>query len=112
MIEQPPGGRTDVDAARQFHVLVMNDTPPMMRATLSFCFAPYLMKLLDLRGEFARRLEDQRVRILRARACSPAWSASAGGKAGWSCCTGFGTPSTSRREHVRDGLFPDRGRWW
>ena len=41
----------------------------MISATLSLWFLPYFSKLLDdLRGEFARRLEDERARHARARA--------------------------------------------
>ena len=43
-----------------------NETPPISSAMLSLWFLPYLIEVLfDLRGELARRLEDQRARHAR-----------------------------------------------
>ena len=88
-----------------------NETPPMMSATLSLCLAPYLSKLsCDLRGEFARRLEDQRARHAGARAALFQHGEHRQHERGGLAGAGLrDAEHVAAREHVRDGLFLDRG---
>ena len=70
MIEQA-AGRCDqhIDAAHQFGVLVVKgNAADDQRDVELVVLAVFLEALGDLRGEFARRLEDQRARHARAGA--------------------------------------------
>ena len=83
----------------------------MISATLSLWFLPYFSKLFgDLRGEFARRLEDERARHARARAALFQHGEHRQHEGGGLAGAGLrDAEHVAAREHVRDGLFLDRG---
>ena len=83
----------------------------MRSATLSFWLAPYLIEaLLDLRGEFARRLEDQRARHARAGAALLQHGEHRQREGGGLAGAGLGDAEhVAAREHVRDRLLLDGG---
>ena len=83
----------------------------MISATLSLCLAPYLLKLsCDLRGEFARRLEDQRARHARAGAALLQHGEHRQHEGGGLAGAGLrDAEHVAPRENVRDGLLLDGG---
>ena len=83
----------------------------MISATLSFWLAPYLLEaFLDLRGEFARRLEDQRARHARAGAALLQHREHRQREGGGLAGAGLrDAEHVAAREHVRDRLFLDGG---
>jgi hypothetical protein len=112
MIEQA-AGRCDqhVDAARKLGVLVAKRDAADDQGDVELLLgAVFVEAFLDLRGELARRLEDQRAR--HACACTALLQHGqhrqheGGGLAGAGLCD---AEDVAAREHVGDSLVLDRG---
>ena len=84
----------------------------MISATLSLWFLPYFSKLLgDLRGEFARRLENERARHARAGAALFQHGEHRQHEGGGLAGAGLrDAEHVAARENVRDGLLLNGGR--
>ena len=112
MIEQPAGRRDQhVDAARELRVLIVErhaaddqrDVELLLGAVLDEAF-------LDLRGEFARRLEDERARHARAGAAGFQHGEHRQREGGGLAGAGLrNAEHVAAREDVGDRLFLDGG---
>ena len=88
-----------------------NETPPISSATLSFWPAPYLSNFLDLGGEFAGRLQDQRARHPGPGAALFQHGQHRQDEGRGLAGAGLGDAEhVAPCQHVRNGLFLDRGR--
>ena len=113
MVEQAAGRRDQhIDAARELGVLVVErDAADDQRDGQLVLGAVFDEGFLHLRGEFARRLEDQRARHARARAAlfqhGDHRQHEGRGLAGAGLRD---AEHVAAREHVGNGLFLDGGR--
>ena len=100
-----------VDAARQLGVLVVErDAADEERDVELVVGAVLVEAFLDLRGEFARRLEDQRARHARPRAAGLQHGEHRQREGGGLAGAGLrDAEHVAAREHVGDRLFLDRG---
>ncbi len=113
VIEQAAGRRDQhVDAARELGVLVVErDAADDQRDVELLAGAVLLEAFLDLRGELARRLEDQRARHSRPRAAALEHGDHRQREGGGLAGAGLGDAEhVAAREHVRYRLFLDGGR--
>ena len=112
MIEQPARRRDQhIDAARELRVLVAErDAADDQRDGELLLGAVLVEVLLDLRGEFARRLENERARHARPGAAGSSILSIGSTNAAVLPVPVWAMPRTSRPgKHVRDGLRLDRG---
>ena len=112
MVEQAAGRRDQhVDAAHQLGVLVVErDAADDQRDVELVVLAVFLEMLGDLRGEFARRLEDQRARHARAGAALLEHGQHRQHEGGGLAGAGLrDAEHVAPREHVRDRLLLDGG---
>ena len=112
MVEQAAGrGDQYVDAAQQLGVLIVERySADDQRHVELVVFAVFLEVVGDLRREFARRLEDERARHARPRAALLQHGQHRQHEGGGLAGAGLrDAQHVAVREHVRDGLFLDRG---
>ena len=100
-----------VDAAHQLAVLVVERNAADDEGDVELVVLAVLVEaFLDLRGEFARRLEDQRARHARAGAALLQHGEHRQHEGGGLAGAGLrDAEHVAAREHVGDGLFLDRG---
>ena len=112
MVEQAPRrGDQHVDAAGQLGVLIVERHAADQQRDVELMIDPVFGKMvLDLRGELARRLEDQRARHARPRAAVLERGEHRQHEGGGLAGAGLGDAEhVAARQHVRDRLFLDRG---
>ena len=112
MVEQAAGrGDQHVDAARELGVLVVErHAADHQRDVELVACAVFVEALLHLRGELARRLQDQRARHARAGAALLQHGEHRQREGGGLAGAGLGDAEhVAAREHVRDRLFLDGG---
>jgi hypothetical protein len=111
MVEQAAGRRDQhVDATRELAVLVVErDAADDERDVELLLDAVFVETLFDLRGELARRLEDERARHARAGTTLLEHGQHREHEGGSLAGAGLrDAEHVAAREHVRDGLVLDR----
>ena len=112
VIEQAARRRDQhVDAARELAVLVVKRNAPDDEGDVELVIGAVLDEaFLDLRGELARRLQDQRARHARPRAAGFQHGEHRQHEGGGLAGAGLrDAEHVAAREHVGDGLLLDRG---
>ena len=112
MVEQAAGRRDqNIDAAHQLGVLVVERNAADDERDIELVVLAVFLELLgDLRGEFARRLEDERARHPRARAALFELGEHRQNEGGGLAGAGLrNAEHVAPGENVRDGLVLDWG---